>query len=85
LITITDIANLRVDQEHHQCLQTIPSSSSYPNWIPGNLQCLPACHGESKGAKELLCAALKRKELLTRNVVFFRKILTIKFIFFREL
>jgi hypothetical protein len=39
--------------------------------------CLPACHGDSKGAKELLCAALKRKELLlTRNVVFFRKILT---------
>jgi hypothetical protein len=49
---ITDIANLRVDREHHQCLQTIPSSSSSPNWIPGNLQCLPACHGDSKGAKE---------------------------------
>jgi hypothetical protein len=62
LIIITDIANLRVDREHHQCLQTIPSSSSSPNWIPGNLQCLPAMEaftyyrdGASKGAKEL-CA-----------------------------
>jgi hypothetical protein len=34
--------------------------------------CLPAM-AIQKGAKELLCAALKRKELLTRNVVFLGK------------